>query len=239
MHTECSGNGKCWSRDSKKCIHADSQISCSCFINGRNFKMNGYCKPVECKFNCELSKCESCHSMHPLIEMLNMYGQKYCPKCESAGLAYIIPSHEILNVRRCDICNVASENVAECERRHFKELNKILPITTNSSGRHFQIHSQKFGNFTPYGRALVVACYLNSDPPNMFVDKSTAEMLSRVRADMAEALRSPFCECVRQIASMLDAIISAMAILFSDCPKIHAECIEHIMNICIASALSQ
>lgn len=257
----CSGNGACWTRDRSKCKWAIGRFSCDCFINGRASEMNGYCKPVICMFGCELLRCMACAQVHPLWNMPGNYGRmcKNCatdvnPQTEISSDPFdTFPGQEMKNVLvhaaaigTCRICGTASDSSeltksaissAECERRHWRELNKVLPVTTDShGGRHLEMHSLNTSDYTAYGKVAVLACYLKSDPPDNSIDRAFAHAISKVRIDLAEALRQDPAKCIAVAASMTNDISQLLKIMFSDCPGILMECLGHMMTITISAA---
>lgn len=267
MNTQCSGDGACWTRDSSKCIRATDHITCGCFITGRQFEMNGYCKPTVCIFGCELLRCMTCATVHPLRNMPGNNGRQ-CKRC--AAIALITPIFESINAPqsrpidagtasldqkdvnsrcdavassrdlthdRCRICGESSLAMADCERRHFKELNKILPVFSGPRGeRRLTVHNLNFGNYTMYGRVVIIACYFKSDPPGVVISRQLIEEISQIRIALAEALRLPPARCVATVAKLTGDISPMLNTMFKDCPGILIECLGHMMNICIAAA---
>lgn len=232
MSIQCFGNGACWTRDSSRCIKDADQISCNCLIEGRRFGMNGYCKPIACIFGCELLRCMSCAEVHPLRNMPGNYGRR-CKKCAGSDETNL---SQMKNVA-CRICNTIREDAKDCERRHFKELNKLLPVTTDSQGcRHFQVHNLDFTNYTAYGKVVIIACYFKSDPPIDIADQKLITKISQIRIKLSEALHLEPVRCVETVASLTELILQILNVIFKDCDDIYAQCHSHIAHICCVAA---
>lgn len=243
MYADCEGNGACLTRNSSKCIRRFDQITCECFIDGREPCMNGYCKPVMCLYGCELLRCMTCAQVHPLRNMPGNFGRR-CKRCVAIqqmaedDATMKSPDQEIKEVStavvlaRCRICNVESNAPEDCERRHLKELNKILPITTGQRGsRRINVHNQNFDRYTAYGKIIVIACYLESDLPAGATEYA-AQVISDIRVRIADALRMPPEQCITLVSTDLtNSINTGVNTLFPDCQGIRTMCFRYMTDI--------
>lgn len=203
--------------------------------------MNGYCKH-ECMF----TECKDCGTLFPIIDMNSTKYGHVCDECELSerqSLASQLKKKDH-SIEKCRICGVASESGSkDCEEAHFTKLSYLLPVSFDSRGaRILRLHNQNFDGYTPYGKILVIACYLQSEiPPKIMPEYSRlancTEAVSSMRVVMADALQYPDHLYMPRIATLSRTIQIVIDILFMDCFDIRMRCHEYLRDIVAAASI--